>query len=104
QSLAQAVCRQLYYRYTHIGECAALRDMRITFRERQVIGLISQGLSNKEAADRLNIATHTVKSHIHNLFQKFEVRNRVDLIKQCTHWLPSGLPSSCSESYNTPAD
>jgi DNA-binding NarL/FixJ family response regulator len=40
---------------------------RITNREHQIIPLIAKGLSNKEIAQRLNIATYTVKTHVHNI-------------------------------------
>ncbi|MBI1804953.1 MAG: response regulator transcription factor [Ignavibacteriae bacterium] len=39
---------------------------RMTKREREVIGLISDGLSNKEIGIRLHVATYTIKSHVHN--------------------------------------
>jgi DNA-directed RNA polymerase specialized sigma24 family protein len=38
-----------------------------------VIDLIAEGLSNKEIAQRLNIATYTVKSRVHNIFEKIGV-------------------------------
>ncbi|MDZ4723611.1 MAG: response regulator transcription factor [candidate division Zixibacteria bacterium] len=53
----------------------------ITRREQEVIDHVASGLSNKEIAHQLNIATHTVKSHIHNLFEKLALSTRLELIR-----------------------
>jgi DNA-binding NarL/FixJ family response regulator len=50
-------------------------------REREIIALIADGLSNKEIAQRLNIATHTVKSHVHNVMEKLALHTRLQLAK-----------------------
>lgn len=52
---------------------------RVSIRERQIIVLIAEGLSNKEIAQRLNIAVFTVKSHVHNILGKFALRTRLQL-------------------------
>ncbi len=44
--------------------------VRLTKREREIKELIEAGLGNKEIAQRLNIATNTVKSHVHNMLGK----------------------------------
>ena len=51
----------------------------LTERERQIIRLVSRGLSNKEIGRRLNIADGTIKVHLHKIFQKLEVGNRTAL-------------------------
>jgi DNA-binding NarL/FixJ family response regulator len=55
-------------------------DGRTTAREREIISLIREGMSNKEISQRLHIATYTVKSHIHNVLEKLALRNRVQLL------------------------
>lgn len=57
----------------------ALRSATLTSRERQVMGLIGEGLSNKEIAIRLNVAIHTVKTHVHKVLQKLAVRTRLEV-------------------------
>jgi DNA-binding NarL/FixJ family response regulator len=44
--------------------------VRLTKREQEIKDLIAAGLGNKEIAQRLNIATNTVKSHVHNMLGK----------------------------------
>ena len=55
--------------------------VRMTKREKEIIVLIADGLSNKEIALRLNIATHTVKSHVHNIMEKLALHTRLQLAK-----------------------
>jgi len=57
-----------------------LEAVRLTNRERQVIDLLSEGLSNKEIALRLHIAVHTVKSHVHNVLEKLALRSRLEVV------------------------
>jgi DNA-binding CsgD family transcriptional regulator len=48
----------------------------LTGREREVAALLADGLSNKLIARRLCVAVSTVKNHIHNILDKWEVRSR----------------------------
>ena len=61
------------------GREAALESVRMTQREREVIALIAVGLSNKEIAKRLNIATDTVKSHVRNVMEKLALHSRLQI-------------------------
>jgi two-component system nitrate/nitrite response regulator NarL len=65
----------------------------LTDRERQIMRLVSEGLSNKEIGRRLNIADGTIKVHLHNIFQKLDIGNRTVLaalaISQNDHASPS---------------
>jgi len=58
---------------------AALESVRMTQREREVVALIAVGLSNKEIAKRLNIATDTVKSHVRNVMDKLALHSRLQI-------------------------
>jgi two-component system, NarL family, nitrate/nitrite response regulator NarL len=51
----------------------------LTLREREVVSLVSQGFSNKEVAQRLNIAEGTVKIHLHRIYSQLGIRNRTAL-------------------------
>ncbi len=64
------------------GKAALLRKtVRMTNREREIIALIADGLSNKEIAQGLNIATYTVKSHVHNILEKLALHSRLQIAK-----------------------
>jgi len=60
-------------------DARTLDDVRMTRREREVIELIGEGLSNKEIAKRLNIASHTVKSHVRNVMEKLALHSRLQI-------------------------
>ena len=61
---------------------AALKRLGITKREYEVLGLIAQGLSNNEIADRLFISTSTIKSHTSNLFMKLDASRRTQALQK----------------------
>jgi len=61
------------------GQSDVLGAVRMTRREREVINLIAEGLSNKEIAGRLHIATHTVKSHVRNIMEKLTLHTRLQI-------------------------
>jgi DNA-binding NarL/FixJ family response regulator len=72
--------------FTQIVESALTSDkgvpesaIRLTNREKEIVSLISEGLSNKEIAARLHIATHTVKSHVHNILEKLTLSSRLQI-------------------------
>jgi DNA-binding NarL/FixJ family response regulator len=59
---------------------AAVRDaVTMTRREQEVVALIGDGLSNKEIGERLHIALHTVKSHVHHVLEKLALRTRLQV-------------------------
>jgi DNA-binding NarL/FixJ family response regulator len=50
----------------------------LTRRQREILALIDEGLSNKEIARRLSIELATVKNHVHNILEKLEVTRRAE--------------------------
>jgi two-component system, NarL family, nitrate/nitrite response regulator NarL len=55
--------------------------VRLTQREREILQLIEQDLSNKEIARQLSIQLATVKNHVHNILEKLAVRRRADAVR-----------------------
>lgn len=58
----------------------ALTALGITRREREVLGLLAAGRSNKEIARQLNLSPNTVKTHIARLYEKLQAVRRTDAI------------------------
>jgi DNA-binding NarL/FixJ family response regulator len=54
----------------------------LTQREREILDLLLECLSNKQIASRLHLSRHTVKNHVHNILKKRGVADRLELIKQ----------------------
>ena len=53
--------------------------IRMTKREREVIELIGDGMSNKDIGEKMNVSTFTVKSHIHNIMEKLLLHTRLEV-------------------------
>ncbi|EJK0270498.1 LuxR family transcriptional regulator [Salmonella enterica] len=54
----------------------------LTAKEREIVGMVCEGASNKLIARQLNISLSTVKTHLHNIFAKTEVINRTELVSR----------------------
>lgn len=77
--LTQSLFSQIVEHATRKRKGNPFTSVRMTGREREVIALISEGLSNKEIAQRLNLATDTVKSHVHNILEKLALHTRLEI-------------------------
>ncbi|MBP1989736.1 response regulator [Paenibacillus eucommiae] len=53
----------------------------LTPREREILGLVAKGLSNRDISINLDISEHTVKNHLKNILQKLHLDNRVQLTR-----------------------
>lgn len=58
------------------------RDLGITARELEVLGLIAAGLSTREIAERLFVSENTVKTHSSRLFGKLDARRRTEAVRR----------------------
>jgi DNA-binding NarL/FixJ family response regulator len=77
--LTGSLFSQIAHRAIEGGKSPVLEAVRLTQRERQVVELIGEGLSNKEIAARLHVAIHTVKSHVHNVLEKLALHTRLEV-------------------------
>jgi DNA-binding CsgD family transcriptional regulator len=64
----------------------AIRSLRLTARECEILALLASGQSNKEMARALAISPNTVKTHIARVYEKLEVERRVQAIEKA-RWL-----------------
>jgi DNA-binding NarL/FixJ family response regulator len=80
--LSPSVTRRLVAEY--VGHHAAPLDPtplnQLTDREREVMELVAQGLSNKEIAERLFLSPATVKTHVSRILSKLHTRDRAQLV------------------------
>jgi DNA-binding CsgD family transcriptional regulator len=83
------------------GEPDDERSVRLTPREREVIDLISEGLSNKAIDKRLSISSHTVKGHLRNIMEKSTLHTRLQ-IAAYAHGRVDGGSSPQSDQTGTP--
>ena len=61
---------------------AEMKKLGITKREYEVLGLIAEGLSNKEIADKLFVSNSTIKTHTSNLFLKLDASRRTQALQR----------------------
>ncbi len=61
------------------GKSKLKSSIKLTKREREVIELLGEGLSNKEIGQRIKISSYTVKSHIHNIMEKLALHTRLEI-------------------------
>jgi DNA-binding NarL/FixJ family response regulator len=57
----------------------------VSQREREIVGLVAQGYKNKEMAEKMFISEQTVKNHLHNIFDKLGVSDRLELALYAIH-------------------
>ena len=58
------------------------KELGITPREHEILGLIAEGLSNREIGERLFVSENTVKTHSSRLFEKLGVNRRVQAVQR----------------------
>jgi DNA-binding NarL/FixJ family response regulator len=67
------------------GEQSTGDGSPLSSRERQVVELVAQGFKNREIAQRMFISEQTVKNHLHNIFDKLGVSDRLELALYAIH-------------------
>jgi len=63
-----------------VAEHDVVDQVLLTSREREILGLLADGMGNKQIAARLGISTNTVKTHLELLFDKLEVSSRAEAV------------------------
>lgn len=104
QGQVWANSQQLRYLLDAISSVQSLRvvsasgDQLLTERERQVVALVADGLSNREVARELNLTHNTIKKYLFRIFDKLGISSRVELVlyamnhgdTQQAEWMASG--------------
>lgn len=75
---------------TRLAPLTGSKDPALTPRIRQVLGLLVQGLGEKEIAQALRISPHTVHDHVKALYRQLGVRSRAELLSRLRGWARNG--------------
>lgn len=90
-TLQQAVRRHVKSRHRHAADQAARqRYAGLTEREREVLGLIIEGLTNKEIGRAMALSPRTVETHRANLFEKLQAPSLAHLIRHYAELVEDG--------------
>ena len=63
-------------------DTALVSQLELSKRELEILGLLAQGHSNQEIAAKLFVSLSTVKTHIQNLFEKLDVKRRIQAVEK----------------------
>src|SRR5678816_1932229 len=76
----EVVVREVRVEGPFVQDEDRVRELQLTPRELQILGLIAQGLSNKEIAERVFVSENTVKTHASRVFDKLGARRRTEAV------------------------
>ncbi len=79
--LGPSTSRVVFDRYVHGGGASDQAEQAISTREQEVLKLVAQGLSNKEAASKLSISVKTVETHRSAIMRKMAFKSFSDLVR-----------------------
>src|SRR5437016_3896343 len=65
-----------------LQELGSARKLGLTRRQKQLMALLSEDLTNKEIAARLNLSEFTVKNHVHRIMKQLDVNNRYEAVER----------------------
>jgi len=83
--IRQFVASPADYNPAHTNGKPPRERAQLSQREREIIVLIAQGYKNKEIAEKMFITEQTVKNHLHNVFDKLGVSDRLELALYAIH-------------------
>jgi two-component system, NarL family, response regulator LiaR len=65
-----------------VPDTSLISRLELSKRELEILGLLAQGHSNQEIASKLFVSLSTVKTHIQNLFEKLDVKRRMQAVEK----------------------
>jgi len=84
--LDKRMTQEVMRAFTKSSESGPRREKPLlSDREREIVGLVAQGFRNREIGEKLFISEQTVKNHLHNIFDKLGVSDRLELALYALH-------------------
>jgi DNA-binding NarL/FixJ family response regulator len=80
--LCMALCNVVARTASFRPDVTLTLNLGLTRRQKDLIPLIAQGLTNKEIACRLNLSEQTIKNHVHRMLRKVGVRDRMGVVEK----------------------
>jgi DNA-binding NarL/FixJ family response regulator len=77
----EVIVREVPVETPFVLDEARRTELQITPRELEILGLIAEGLSNKEIAERVFVSENTVKTHVSRVFDKLGARRRTEAVQ-----------------------
>lgn len=77
--MSSSIARKVVGSFKHLEEEHQLVH-NLTDREKEILSLLATGLMNKEIADKLNISSATVRTHIQHIYEKLQINTRVEAV------------------------
>jgi DNA-binding NarL/FixJ family response regulator len=77
--LAESLFSQIVEHAAKRGKAKIQKALRMTSREKQVIGLIGEGLTNTQIGRLLHLSSRAMKSHVHNITEKLALHSRLEI-------------------------
>lgn len=86
-SATRDLAGKLLYQFRERDLQNTTKNSSLTPREKEILLLVSEGLTNRQIAENLFIAENTVKNHIKNLLEKLSLENRVQLASYAVKYI-----------------
>lgn len=80
--MSAAIAKKVIFTFLQSKALPSSPEHPLTFREQEVLKLLSKGLFYKEIAGQLDISIGTVRQHIHHIYKKLQVQNRTEAINK----------------------
>lgn len=80
--MSSAIARKLIEEFNGNKQSALPESALLTPREQEVLNLLAKGLLYKEISDQLHISLSTVRQHIHKVYEKLQVQNKVEALNK----------------------
>ena len=78
--LSPRIATKVFGKFRELAKGKHCESDALSEREKEIVKLIAEGLSNKQLADKLYISTKTVKTHVAHILEKLDAKNRTEAV------------------------